>query len=149
MPKKLKYMACAVFIPILLVTFSLGVNAQYLYNKEGKAVPAAEVYSAEKVLYGDDFGTALCSPQDLCVGADGKIYIVDTGNDRIVVLKGDFTPDAVIEYFISDGKRDTFSSPKGVFKGGDGLLYICDTGNARVVAIDGACRIKRVFTNSS
>ncbi len=147
MPKKLKYMACAVFIPTLLVTFSLGVNAQYLYNKEGKAVPAAEVYSAEKVLYGDDFGTALYSPQDLCVGADGKIYIADTGNDRIVVLKGDFTPDAVIESFISDGKRNTFSSPKGVFKGGDGLLYICDTGNARVVAIDGACRLKRIFTN--
>jgi len=77
------------------------------------------------------------SPQDLCVSPDGKLYIADTGNNRIVVLDDDLkTVLQVIDGFEADGKKETFSAPYGVAVSENKQLYVADSQNHRIVVLE-------------
>ena len=62
---------------------------------------------------------SLKSPSDICVTKDGKIFIADTGNSRIVV--GDI--DGNLLQIIGEGVLDT---PCGVFVTDEGYVYVAD-----------------------
>ncbi len=80
---------------------------------------------------------AFRSPQDLCVSPDGKLYIADTGNNRIVVLDDDLkTVLQVIDGFEADGKKETFSAPYGVAVSENKQLYVADSQNHRIVVLE-------------
>ncbi len=86
----------------------------------------------------DGFGSSgagpdqLASPQAFAVGADGRFYVADTGNDRVQV----FTPAGTFERSIGAGD---LSGPSGVAVDGD-LLIVSDTGagRLRIFRLDGA-----------
>lgn len=90
----------------------------------------------------ESFGSAdLNKPQDLKVDkTNGDICIADTGDNRVVVLKSDFSLKKILTQFTDgSGKSQTFSGPKGVFIDNQ-YLYVCDTGNKRIVIFDKAFR---------
>ena len=62
-------------------------------------------------------------------GADGAIYVAETGADR--VLKVD--KDGKVEILLDD---DHLTAPRDVAVADDGTLYIADTGNARILERD-------------
>lgn len=77
--------------------------------------------------------TALYNPQAIRTDKQGKVYIADTDNNRIVILKSDYTFYNAIDYFESaESDFDTLSGPKGVFVNDD-YVYVSDTGNKRIV----------------
>lgn len=99
-------------------------------------VPNGNISGVSLIWQGESLG-AFRSPQDLCVSPDGKLYIADTGNNRIVVLSEDMkTVLQVIDGFEAEGKHETFNAPYGVAVSENQQLYIADSQNRRIVVLE-------------
>lgn len=124
---------------VLSVNVSAAVTDTYIYDKNGDTEPAPEPASAVQSIRGGDLGIgAFSEPQDLCFSNSGVLYIADTGNNRIVVIKNvgmSSQCTEIIDSFLNGGTTDTFNSPAGVFADSDGNLFISDTENARIVKL--------------
>lgn len=132
----------AAFISAMLLCVPLGGTAaalpydNYTYDREGKSCAEPDAYAPTQAITGASAGTQdFKTPQDLFVAPDGRIYVADTGNDRIVVLGGDYTCERVIDSFVNGAGTDGFSAPSGVYVTDDGRLYVADTGHARIVQL--------------
>lgn len=111
----------------------------YTYTYDGDPIASPHAYTPAHIIRMSDLDqTPLSDPGDLCIGADGRIYIADTGNGRIVVLNKDETVVKVIGAFMYDGAEYTFAKPKGVFVTDNGNLYVADTDNRRIVVFSSA-----------
>lgn len=96
--------------------------------------PAA--YIPDGNISGADLGTTnLMNPQDMYVAEDGRVYIADTGNNRIVILDSEMKLEKIIDSFPNQGGMDTFNVPSGLYVTDNNELYIADTDNLRVVAL--------------
>ncbi|MGB3971592.1 MAG: gluconolactonase, partial [Limnochordia bacterium] len=94
----------------------------YYVDYYGTAVPAPHAYVPRRLVYGSDLGVGdLKSPQDVVV-VDNAIYIVDTGNHRIIHTDLSFNVIRVIDSFERDGKLDKFRNPYSVFVDREGRL---------------------------
>ena len=119
-----------------------GYNDAYTYTydfwEDMRSSPDA--YRPRMVITGADMGLTvdMKNPQSLFVrGSD--VYIVDTGNNRIlqVRLEGEScTLVREISSFTGDTAPLTLNAPEDVYVAEDGTLYIADTGNNRVVRLD-------------
>ncbi len=106
----------------------------YNYYDEIRYTPPAYVPKTE--IDGSDWENGgLKDPQDFYIDNEGFMYIADTGNSRIVVLKN-YEYVKEIKGFYNEGVWETFARPKGVYVSLKGNLYIADTENNRVVALD-------------
>lgn len=118
-----------------LVSASAGPS--YNYSYWGDSVPSPAAYQATTLFTGADLGVgSFKDPSDLHVTPDKQIYVLDSGNHRIVILNEQFKEVAVIEGFEQEGQKDTFLNPQGIFVTDDKQLIIADTGNKRVVHLD-------------
>jgi NHL repeat len=79
-------------------------------------------------------GITLISPSGIIVDTAGDVYIVDTGNSRIVEVNAQ----GVASVITVTGLSPSLSSPTGIAIDGSGNLYVADTGNNRVVEITAA-----------
>ena len=134
----------------LLLTWTaepLGVHADYRYSTFGDAIPSQYSYVAETDYNGLQLGVgAFNSPTDLYVGGDGRIYIVDAGNDRVVILNREYEAEKVIEGFHMDGEAVSLKGVTGIFVHTDGLLYLADKAGGRILVSDEEGRILRNIT---
>jgi DNA-binding beta-propeller fold protein YncE len=75
-------------------------------------------------------GLPLKFPSDAAFTSDGGVVVVDSGNDRLVLLN----PQGAVRRVIGGPGREPgrFSSPLGVAIGPGGLIYVADTGNRRI-----------------
>ncbi|MFW5987886.1 MAG: YIP1 family protein [bacterium] len=107
----------------------------YTYNFFGDSVSAPPAYIPEKIISSTDLDIKeLSSPRDLYV-QNNKIYVVDTGNNRLLILDDRFNLEKIISEFEYKEKKDTFSSPQGIFVTEDGTIYVADTGNRRILQL--------------
>lgn len=133
----------------ITLTLSLTANAMepysnYTYDSNEKLWLEPQAYYADHVILGSALGIGdFKEPSDVFVAGDGRIYIADSGNNRIVVLKSDGTADIEIKSFRNNGKQDTFSSPQGIFVTENNTLYIADTENKRIVVLDADGKLLR------
>ncbi|WP_228353660.1 NHL repeat-containing protein [Variimorphobacter saccharofermentans] len=141
--KKKKLILIPMFILLLsfnTINASANTNVPYqTYNydywNDINYTPAA--YIPDGNISGKDMGIdVLSNPQDLFVAEDGRVYIADTGNNRIVVLNDAMQLEKVIDTFDNQGTADSFKTPSGIYVTGDNELYIADTDNFRVVALN-------------
>jgi len=134
---KISFMVIAVLI---LCVFSsntvLANNAyqSYYYSRAGKSIEIEAPFICDTVIV-DFSGEKLKSPSDIFVH-DEYIYIVDTGNNRILKLNSDFNLILEIKTFVADGAEDSLDSPQGIFVTGEGKIYVADTNNKRIVVFD-------------
>lgn len=107
----------------------------YVYNEWGDAVPAPAGYSPSRVYYGEDLGAGpLKAPRDLFwEKASQELYIVDSGNNRIVVADQSLRFQREWKELQGPDGVETLKNPGGIFVTGQGTMYICDTGNKRVL----------------
>src|SRR6185369_389611 len=77
-------------------------------------------------------GTDILFPRDIAVGPDGKVYLLDSGNRRILVADG--PADTSWDVWRSN---TTWRDPYGIDVGPDGTVYVADTDNHRIVKITG------------
>ncbi len=124
---------------LLIIQLAMSVSASvydsYTYDNQDEERPIQDSYTVAKiVLSKGEFGSFF-APSDVAVDESGFIYVLDSGNNRVVVF--DKTLDFVktIETFPNGGSEETLSQPAGVFAG-NGKLYISDTENSRVLVTD-------------
>lgn len=130
----------AVFF-VMLFLFSIPVSAaepysNYAYSSDKEKLKEPQAVYATGTLTGDDLGVGdFNSPSDMYI-RDDKMYIADTGNNRIVICGTDGTDARAISQFDNNGTADTFNAPSGIFVTPEELLYICDRENGRIVVLN-------------
>ena len=108
----------------------------YVFDFWQKPTPAPEAYLPYKVIDGRSIGISdFRAPQDIFVDDHLRVYLLDSGNNRIICMNQDWDVLRIIDQFEHDGKVDRFNSPKGLFVTSDGNIYVADTGNGRIVIL--------------
>lgn len=118
----------------------------YDYWRDVYYTPAA--YIPDVSYTGRDLGAGnLLNPQDVFVAEDNRVYIADTGNNRILRLKPDMTLDIIIDSFLNNDTADTFKMPSGIYVTGKNEIYIADTDNRRIVALSEDGALIKIISN--
>ncbi len=142
--KSLKRITAFLLMSVVLF-ISLGEKAYaeelpydtYNYNYREYIVITPAAYVPDEAVTGQMVGAGdFFEPQDFCVAEDGKVYVADTKNNRIVVLNKEMTQtELIIDGFDNNGTADTFNQPYGVCVSENGQLYVADSMNKRIVVM--------------
>ena len=140
MSKKKHSAALALIIALLAAMGTLTVNAvtpynSYNYDSSGNAVQTPDIYEPDFVLSGSLIGTGdFAEPADMYADGD-DLYILDSGNSRIVVYN--VKDGSAREISVKNGS-DTAELKKaaGIYAA-DGIIYAADSGNQCVWCING------------
>lgn len=85
----------------------------------------------------------LSLPTDVAVSGDGRIYVVDGGNHRVVAF------DRNGKHLLTIGRKGSgegqFKDPVGVGTDGKGRVYVADTGNHRIQVFGADGRFQYAF----
>lgn len=132
----------AVTVAAVLSTMALSCSFSYPFSSytitdDNETLLAPEAVRHTAVLTGQDLGVGpLDSP--MCIRSDlERLYIADTGNDRVIIAGKDGTSALTIQTFERQGGgKDSLKEPQGLFVTNGGELYVADTGNNRVLVFD-------------
>jgi len=91
---------------------------------------------------GKEFGN-LKAPEDLFIAPDDTIYIVDSGNNRVIHITQN--QELIGIYGDKEGKG-LLNTPKGVFVDTQGSVYVADTLNRRIALFDKSGQFVKEFT---
>jgi len=120
---------------------------EYIHFTPAAYVPQATIRGSSFTYNGEPLGNFL-TPQDLCQADDGRIYVADTGNNRIVVLDEKMKEVLnVITTFDNNGAEDSFKQPYGVYVSEKNEIYIADSQNNRVVVLDQQGKLIKILSN--
>ena len=112
-------------------------GGSYNYSARGNPVASPSAYQATALWTGEKLGVgSFKEPADLHVTADNHIYVLDSGNNRIVAMDDRFKLVRTYDSFDREGQADKFNNPQGLFVTDNGHVYVADTGNQRVVHLD-------------
>ncbi|MCA0758632.1 SMP-30/gluconolactonase/LRE family protein [Paenibacillus sp. N4] len=133
---------------LVWVAFPAVVSADYPYSTNyksgtGSLVWTQAAFAPEQVLGRDIFiadpndpskqvQSPLAQPRDLFIDSEDRMYVADSGNNRIVL----FHPNGEFDRILPALEGTPLSNPQGLFVDGKNHLYVADTGNARVVMLD-------------
>ncbi|MCL1863762.1 MAG: gluconolactonase [Defluviitaleaceae bacterium] len=123
----------------------------YTYNFWGWLVPSPAAYIPVRSFGLHDICETLgdlSDPTDMRVDNEGNIYIVDWGNNRIVVIDIELNLVRVIDGYYRDGVwvENAFNRPHGIFITDDMHIYIADNLNHRVVVLGKGLNFIREIT---
>lgn len=120
-----------IIITILLGICDNAVAAKTDYTLEGdRRIAIPLTYTVERII--DSFGDesiAINQGNDIFLDEKGILYIVDTGNNRVIKGRKDGTFLGI--YTGPDEKP--LNTPMGIFVDKDGDMYIADRGNRRIL----------------
>ena len=132
------------FFTVAAITPYIG----YEYNSNGKSVAAPVGYFYYGKIDGATMGLSvpLNSPSDLFFGRDGFIYLLDSGNSRVIVLNKDWKTIRIIENITDEsGEIYDFTYAQGVTVDKSGGVYIADTQHQRVLVLSSNGGLKMVL----
>ncbi|MHB8962397.1 MAG: YIP1 family protein [Saccharofermentanales bacterium] len=147
MKKWLSYILAGI---LLSITINIPAGAAsykgYIYNSWDEAVPSQIGYEPAATYTGSDFGDgagALLNPKDLFVTDDDTIYLLDSGNNRVVILDKDFKLVRILSEFRDNEEIVLLDNPTGIFVDAEGSILIADPNNQRVLVSDDDGNITR------
>jgi len=97
--------------------------------------------AAGDLRYADSGGGRQPSAWGVGVGGDGRLYVADTWNHRLLEFEGDrlvgsFGVSGVPDPAVADDFLDQLFGPRDVAVSPDGFIYLTDTGNKRIIVLD-------------
>jgi len=108
----------------------------YTVNYYRDSVPLPAPFLPDRTVSGADLGVGdFKDPSDMFVTDDGFVYILDSGNGRIVQTDSNWKLIRVITGFDNAGTPDTFANPSGIFVSEDKRIYVADTDHNRIVIL--------------
>lgn len=140
---KLKFLF---FVPLFLCVLTSSVSVQgaapyqnYTYSEgTGELSAAPQAYLPERIIYAADLGISdFKNPSDIFCDRIGCIYILDSGNSRVVVINSDYTLKTIFNFSFDtepDGMKDIVGA-EGIFVDSD-YIYIADTSHSRIAVAD-------------
>ena len=138
--KFIAFMLVAIFVLSSFVpVFAEIPYRNYHFNHWGVWVPSPLAYVPVRAIGATDIHPDLepfDMPMDFAIDAYDYLYILDTGNNRIIVANADFDLVRIIDSFMLNGSTATFRNPQGVFVTRDRYIYVADTDNNRIVILD-------------
>lgn len=154
---KYKKSGCAALAALTVFAYAASIQASsyipytsYTYsisNGRTQAIPCPAPYIASQFVSGADIGVELSNPQDMVIGPDGMIYVVDAGINQVLILNSSF--ELVNLYgpviMLPDGSESKLNGPSGIAVTKNGDIYIADTGNARIIALNSAGKVIKVL----
>lgn len=142
-----KLIMAALILCQLILTLPQMVYADYRYNGFDETIPAQSSFTAVANYNGKqyDIGT-FKNPQDIYVEETaGLIYLLDSGNSRIVVFNEDLELVRVISEVKNGENVEAFEAATGIFVK-DGIIYVADAAKKRVLGMDEEGNVLRVVT---
>ncbi len=119
-----------VVMSVLPVAASQATSYTYTLDDQENLVRTQDAYLPDRTI--TDLG--LTDPEDMVIDENNHLYIVDTGNKRIVVF--DLNTEKIIKILSGETIQSKdfkgFTTPKGIYRTNEGELYIADAG-ARTV----------------
>lgn len=135
---------------VLLAVAAIGVSSMftasadttapyqnYVYSESGVAMEGPQAYLPEREIFGQNLPCgAFSGATDMDTDTNGDLYILDAGNNRIVVLNKNLEYKKEIPCILKlkDG-ANTLSNAQGIAVS-DKCVYVCDTDNSRVLGFD-------------
>ena len=118
----------------------------YEYNASDESVPAPVGYEPLAFYLGSDFGTgSMSEPADMCF-YDNSLYILDSGNSRIIITDRDMKYIRTIGEITVNGEKLNYKGATGLFVCNDGNILIADTQGSRIIECDNNGNGVRLFT---
>lgn len=149
----MRRLLCVMLAVVLLMISPMNARASlpyesYNYDFWGQVVPSPAAYVPVRSYSGSSLGTTnLNQPADMVVSKDGLIYILDTGNNRLLEFDKEFNLLREISTFDNKGTEDTFNRPSGVYVTKDNDIYIADSENRRIVVLEHNGQLKAIIEN--
>ena len=140
------------YIMTLLLLFSVcatGAAAEeaytgYNYDAWGDSVYAPNAYSVKTTLKATDVGiAAFSSPTDMVISGE-KLYILDSGNNKIVIVNNQYQVLQSFHLMDHQGMVQDITGAQGIFVK-DTQLLVADTKGARVLLTDLDGTIQKIF----
>lgn len=141
---------------LVMTAYPAAALAEYPYatnyrTQQGELIWTQAAFAPERVLGKDILiphpeqpeqliSSPLMQPRDLFIDHEDRIYVADSGNNRIVV----FRPDGQFQRIIMP-QESPLSNPQGIYADLEGQLYVADTGNSRVVKLDQEGRLLQEY----
>ncbi|WP_437126794.1 hypothetical protein [Paenibacillus pabuli] len=123
-----------------------GKQDAYQYSYWGDSVPAPAAYEATSIITGKKVNAgAFKEPSDMHVTADQRVFVLDSGNGRIVEMDRNLKLVRTIDSFEREGKKEQFNNPQGLYVSEKGDLLIADTDNQRVVHLNEQGQLVKVL----
>ena len=120
------------------VAFAQAPYTGYVYDTWKNAIPSPTGYLPDEYFRGQDneqIGTFV-EPSDMFVDHLDRLWVVDTGNNRLVAMDKDFNFIKIVDRVIYKGQEQLFNSPSSMYITPSGDFYIADTGNKCVWRIN-------------
>lgn len=119
----------------------------YLYSYWQESIATPSGYAFDRVVKGENLGTTpLNAPQDFYVNdAEGLLYILDSGNGRVVVVDEELKCVNTIDTFIYNNEPLDIKGACGIFVMGEKLV-IADTAHNRVLVSDKSGNVSLTLT---
>ncbi|HSP06572.1 MAG TPA: NHL repeat-containing protein, partial [Acidobacteriota bacterium] len=76
---------------------------------------------------------SLSDPQSIFVDSAKRVYVADTGNDRVVRIDANCKADSL---GVTGSGVKQFHEPRGIAVDSQGRIYVADSGNHRIVRMD-------------
>lgn len=151
--KKILCVLLCMLVFMSVVSFSASASTMipylgYEYNTEDESVPAPVGYEPISSILGSDIDAgigALSTPTDLCFFKD-ELYILDSGNSRIIITDTELKLKRVIEKIPMNGELLDYKGALGLYICHDGQILIADTANQRIIECDPQGNGVKVFT---
>jgi hypothetical protein len=124
----------------LFPVFSQSTNYTYNYDFWNEQVASPDAYRVSEYILGTTLGTThLRDPQGIFI-RENRIYICDSGNNRILLIEvkesGEHVLVKTVSSVVIDGDVSPFNYPMDIFECRAGNIYITDTNNNRVLKLD-------------
>lgn len=117
-------MAIALFVPTSTVIASKAPYTTITIDKDGNYVNTQDGYIPHRVM--DKFGEEkLKNPMDLFISSNGKLYIADTGNKRVIVCD----ENGEILHIITEGLK----GPTGIYVNNEREIYVADPKSKKII----------------
>lgn len=115
----------------------------YIYDSESYDMPSLHGYLYYDSIDGYDLPTGpFNSPEDIFVTEDDQIYIVDSGNNRVIQLD---TENNVIATYGDEEGEGQLNGPRGVFVTAEHEVFVADTLHKRIVVFNASGAYKQHY----
>lgn len=140
------WLCIALMLVMLSASRAEGTSLSYTYSYWREMMPAPQAFVPVRAVNGQELGVGpFSSPQDLFATEAGSIYILDSGNNRILQLDPKWQVERVIDSFTQGESKDTLNSPTGIHVSESGDLYIADRGNGRILVLNADLSAKLII----